>query len=106
MSHETYTPARGGSASAEVTALKQAFPNDFGRITITNTKGYTGHTLGAGIEDAVMVKGLQKGMFPPVANLVHVPEEFSDLNFAAPGNKDYQFGLHFSAGFGSHHANF
>ncbi len=104
MSHETYTPARGGSASAEVTALKQAFPNDFGRITITNTKGYTGHTLGAGIEDAVMVKGLQKGIFPPVANLVHVPEEFSDLNFAAPGNKDYQFGLHFSAGFGSHHA--
>ena len=87
-----------------MTALKTAFPKDFNRITITNTKGYTGHTLGAGIEDAVMVKGLQKGMFPPVANLVHVPEEFSDLNFAASGNKDYQFGLHFSAGFGSHHA--
>ncbi|WP_035236566.1 type I polyketide synthase [Desulfobacter vibrioformis] len=104
MSHETFTPARGGSASAEVNALKSAFPNDYKKIAITNTKGYTGHTLGAGIEDAILVKGLQKKTFPPVANLDHVPAEFSDLNFTKSGHGDYRFGLHFSAGFGSHYA--
>ena len=104
MSHETFTPARGGSASAEVEALKSAFPDDYKQITITNTKGYTGHTLGAGVEDAILVKGLQKKKFPPVANLDHVPAEFSDLNFTQSGNGDYRFGLHFSAGFGSHFA--
>ncbi|WP_020585752.1 type I polyketide synthase [Desulfobacter curvatus] len=104
MSHETFTPARGGSASAEVEALKTAFPNLYKQIAITNTKGYTGHTLGAGIEDAILVKGLQKKTFPPVANLDHVPAEFSDLNFTQSGHGDYRFGLHFSAGFGSHFA--
>nr|WP_246294007.1 type I polyketide synthase [Desulfobacter latus] len=104
MSHETFTPARGGSASAEVNALKNAFPDNYKQIAITNTKGYTGHTLGAGIEDAVLVKGLQKNMFPPVANLDNVPAEFSDLNFTQSGHGDYRFGLHFSAGFGSHFA--
>jgi malonyl CoA-acyl carrier protein transacylase len=104
MSHETFTPARGGSASAEVEALKTAFPNDYKQIAITNTKGYTGHTLGAGIEDAILVKGLQKKTFPPVANLDNVPAEFSDLNFTQSGHGDYRFGLHFSAGFGSHFA--
>jgi malonyl CoA-acyl carrier protein transacylase len=104
MSHETFTPARGGSASAEVNALKNAFPDNYKQITITNTKGYTGHTLGAGIEDAVLVKGLQKNTFPPVANLDNVPAEFSDLNFTKSVHGDYRFGLHFSAGFGSHFA--
>nr|WP_319493995.1 polyketide synthase [uncultured Desulfobacter sp.] len=104
MSHETFTPARGGSASAEVEALKTAFPDDYKQIAITNTKGYTGHTLGAGIEDAILVKGLQKKTFPPVANLDNVPAEFSDLNFTQSGHGDYRYGLHFSAGFGSHFA--
>ncbi|WP_321493743.1 polyketide synthase [uncultured Desulfobacter sp.] len=104
MSHETFTPARGGSASAEVEALKSAFPDDYKQIVVTNTKGYTGHTLGAGIEDAILVKGLQARKIPPVANLVHVPDEFSDLNFAQEGKGDYRYGLHFSAGFGSHFA--
>ena len=104
MSHETFTPARGGSASAEVMALKSAFPNDYRKISITNTKGYTGHTLGAGIEDAILVKGLQKNTFPPVANLDNVPAEFSDLNFTQSGHGDFRYGLHFSAGFGSHFA--
>ena len=38
-------------------------------ITITNTKGYTGHTLGAAIEDAVLVKALQKHQVPPIAKI-------------------------------------
>ncbi|MCP3952854.1 MAG: acyltransferase domain-containing protein, partial [Desulfobacterales bacterium] len=104
MSHETFTPARGGSADAEITALKQAYPDHFGKITITNTKGYTGHTLGAAIEDAVLVKVLQNGMAPPIANLANVPPEFSALNFSRQNRGEFLYGLHYSAGFGSHFA--
>ena len=53
MSHETYTPARGGSAQAEVEALRRVFGPSSDRIVIANTKGFTGHAMGVGIEDAV-----------------------------------------------------
>ncbi len=102
MSHETYTPARGGSADSEVKALKKTFPGEYRDITITNTKGYTGHTLGAGIEDPVMVKALQMKQAPPIANLREIPDEFADLKFNRGTGGDYEYGLHFAAGFGSH----
>ena len=104
MSHETYTPARGGSADAEVAALKHTFPENYRDITIANTKGFTGHTLGAAIEDAVLVKALQKGVVPPIANLKNIPPEFKDLKLKQRDAADYGYGLHFSAGFGSHFA--
>ncbi|MHA1221420.1 MAG: beta-ketoacyl synthase N-terminal-like domain-containing protein, partial [Candidatus Heimdallarchaeota archaeon] len=53
ISHETYTPARGGSASAEVDALRKTFGAKIDDIVIANTKGFTGHAMGAGIEDVV-----------------------------------------------------
>ena len=40
MSHETYTPARGGSASAEINALRRVFGRTADEIVIANTKGY------------------------------------------------------------------
>ncbi len=105
MSHETYTPARGGSASAEVASLKRTFPEHYRDITITNTKGYTGHTLGAAIEDAVLVKALQQHQVPPIANLTNIPEEFRDLRFSRKASKGpFEYGLHYAAGFGSHFA--
>ncbi|MGD8242478.1 MAG: beta-ketoacyl synthase N-terminal-like domain-containing protein, partial [Desulfobacterales bacterium] len=105
MSHETFTPARGGSASAEVGSLKTTYPHHYRNITITNTKGFTGHTLGAAIEDAVMIKALQAGRVPPIANLAQVPEEFEDLQFSCGENGcGYEYGLHYAAGFGSHFA--
>ncbi len=104
MSHETYTPARGGSASAEVMALREAYPQHYREITITNTKGFTGHTLGAGIEDAILIKALLKGKVPPIANLVKIPQEFADLKFSKGEPGDYRYGMHFGAGFGSHFA--
>ena len=53
MSHETYTPARGGSATAEIKALRYAFGPEAKHIAISNTKGFTGHSMGAGIEDVI-----------------------------------------------------
>ena len=61
MSHETYTPAKGGSAAAEIDSLRHAFGDAAKHIVIANTKGFTGHPMGAGIEDAVVLKALQYG---------------------------------------------
>ncbi|MEH0020268.1 MAG: beta-ketoacyl synthase N-terminal-like domain-containing protein [Desulfobacter sp.] len=104
MSHETYTPARGGSADAEVQALETAFSKYLTKICISNTKGFTGHTLGAAIEDVVMVKALQKRKAPPIANLTKIPGAFRKLNFSGQDKIDAEYGLHLSAGFGSHFA--
>ena len=64
VSHETYTPARGGSASAEIFALRRVFGADADRIVIANTKGFTGHPMGVGLEDVVAVKALETGHRP------------------------------------------
>jgi acyl carrier protein len=104
MSHETYTPARGGSADAEVTALETTFPDHLNSICISNTKGFTGHTLGAAIEDVVLVKALQKRKAPPIANLKKIPDHFKKLNFSGQGKINSEYGLHLAAGFGSHFA--
>ena len=41
LSHETYTPARGGSAAAEMASPPAAFGAAASEIVIANTKGYT-----------------------------------------------------------------
>ena len=104
MSHETYTPARGGSADAKVTALESAFAGHLSSICISNTKGFTGHTLGAAIEDVVLVKALQKRKAPPIANLKKIPDHFKKLNFSGQDKITSEYGLHLAAGFGSHFA--
>ena len=69
MSHETYTPARGGSASAEVKALKKAFGDHVRDVIISNVKGFTGHTMGASLEDVIAVRALNTGVIPPIAHI-------------------------------------
>ena len=69
ISHETYTPARGGSASAEIHSLRDTFKEDANQVIIANTKGFTGHTMGVGIEDVVAVKILETGIVPPIAHI-------------------------------------
>jgi acyl transferase domain-containing protein/NAD(P)-dependent dehydrogenase (short-subunit alcohol dehydrogenase family)/acyl carrier protein len=101
VSHETYTPARGGSASAEINALRRVFGNVADRIVIANTKGYTGHPMGTGIEDAVAVKVLETGIVPPVANFKEVDPELGALNLSKGGAYPVQYALRLAAGFGS-----
>ena len=101
VSHETYTPARGGSASAEAAAMRAAFGSGATKVLVTNTKGFTGHPMGAGIEDALAVKSLQFGKVPPIANLRDTDPEFADLNLSRGGAHDRRFAMRFSAGFGS-----
>ena len=75
VSHETYTPARGGSASAEIHALRQVFGDVADQIVIANTKGFTGHAMATGIEDVSGSKALETGCVPPVANFKEVDPE-------------------------------
>jgi acyl transferase domain-containing protein/NAD(P)-dependent dehydrogenase (short-subunit alcohol dehydrogenase family)/acyl carrier protein len=101
MSHETYTPARGGSASAEVHALRSVFGQQADHIVIANTKGFTGHAMGAGVEDVVAVKALETGLVPPVPNYREVDPDLGTLNLSKGGAYPVQYGLRFGAGFGS-----
>jgi len=101
VSHETYTPARGGSASAEIFALRQAFGEAADRIVIANTKGFTGHAMGTGIEDVVAVKALETGYVPPVANFKEVDPELGALNLSKGGSYPVEYALRLGAGFGS-----
>ena len=101
VSHETYTPARGGSASAEIHALRRVFGDVADRIVIANTKGFTGHAMGTGIEDVVAVKALETGCVPPVANFKEVDPELGPLNLSKGGVYPVEYALHLGAGFGS-----
>jgi acyl transferase domain-containing protein/acyl carrier protein/NAD(P)-dependent dehydrogenase (short-subunit alcohol dehydrogenase family) len=101
VSHETYTPARGGSASAEVNALRRVFGASTDKIVIANTKGYTGHPMGVGIEEAVAVKILETGIVPPVPNFKEVDPELGTLNLSKGGHYPVRYALRLAAGFGS-----
>ncbi len=101
VSHETYTPARGGSASAEIYALRRVFGDFADRIVIANTKGFTGHAMGTGIEEVVAVKSLETGCVPPVANFKEVDPELGPLNLSKGGIYPVEYALHLGAGFGS-----
>ncbi len=101
VSHETYTPARGGSASAEVFALREIFKDSAAQIVIANTKGATGHPMGVGIEDVVAIKILETGIVPPVPNFREVDPELGPLNLSKGGSYPIQYALRLGAGFGS-----
>ncbi|MBO86165.1 MAG: hypothetical protein CL927_12470, partial [Deltaproteobacteria bacterium] len=101
MSHETYTPARGGSAAAEIFGLRAAFGDDARHVVVTNTKGFTGHPMGAGIEDAIALKSLQLETIPPVPNLKVPDPDLGDLTLSSGGRRSVRFAIRLAAGFGS-----
>ncbi|MFN8443174.1 MAG: SDR family NAD(P)-dependent oxidoreductase [Caldilineaceae bacterium] len=101
VSHETFTPARGGSASAEVIALRNTFGEAAKAIVVANTKGFTGHPMGAGVEDVIAVKILEYGIVPPVPNYKEVDPDLGQLNLSRGGRYPVQYALHLAAGFGS-----
>ncbi len=101
MSHETYTPARGGSSAAEIDAIKHAFADDADKVLIANTKGYTGHPMGASLEDVVAIKALQRRDIPAIANLTDIDPAFAGLRFSRGEKAPVDYAIHFAAGFGS-----
>ena len=101
VSHETYTPARGGSAAAEIHALRDVFGQAADRIVIANVKGFTGHPMGVGLEDVLAVKALETGVVPPVPNFRDPDPELGQLNLSGGGSYPVRYSLRLAAGFGS-----
>ena len=101
ISHETYTPARGGSAAAEIHALRHVFGDNADRIVIANVKGFTGHPMGVGLEDVLAVKALETGVVPPVPNFRDPDPELGVLNLSGGGSYPIRYSLRLAAGFGS-----
>ncbi|MFQ5511957.1 MAG: SDR family NAD(P)-dependent oxidoreductase [Candidatus Krumholzibacteriia bacterium] len=101
VSHETYTPARGGSASAEVAALRRVFGASADAIVMANTKGFTGHPMAVAIEEVVAVKILETGIVPPVPNYKELDPELGRLNLSKGGSYPVRYALRLGAGFGS-----
>ncbi|HET8592267.1 MAG TPA: beta-ketoacyl synthase N-terminal-like domain-containing protein, partial [Solirubrobacterales bacterium] len=101
VSHETYTPARGGSAAAEIHALRRVFGEGADKVLIANTKGVTGHPMGVGLEDVVAIKSLETGIVPPVPNFRDVDPELGELNLSKGGAYPVNYALRLAAGFGS-----
>lgn len=60
VSHETFTLARGGSAAAEADRAAQHVYAAAGAIVMANTKGFTGHAAGVGVEDVIALKILEQ----------------------------------------------
>ena len=65
----------------ETSAIKQVFGDHAYRLTISGTKGYYGHALGASgaIEAAICALALARGWLPPTVNLEH-PDPSCDLD--------------------------
>ena len=89
MSHETFTSANGGAAKAEIDALNYVFRENLSNIIISNTKGYTGHPMGVGIEDAIAAYALKISKIPPIANLRERDPDLGDLKYASNNDEDF-----------------
>jgi len=106
LSHETCTHASPTSSCAysEISALRQAFGEDLMRsLLILNTKGCTGHAMGASFEDAIATEVLRTGVAPQIPNWEQPDEHLGELNLCKGGllSPAPKYALRFAAGFGS-----
>ena len=117
FSHETSTHSNGGCAKVEMDALTAAFSSaSKQRILLANTKGFTGHPMGVGMEDVVAVQSLHTGLVPPIAHHKttdplldlrddQLPRAGTDqAGDALPPRHQRRYVLRFAAGFGSQFA--
>ncbi|MFZ5988671.1 MAG: SDR family NAD(P)-dependent oxidoreductase [Bacillota bacterium] len=100
-SHETYSPRRGGCSQTEKMALERAFGEKYRDIKVINTKGMTGHTMAASIEEAVAAKALQYQKIPPVANYREPDPELEGLNLSQGGSYNFEFVIRMVTGYGA-----
>tara|TARA_B110000046_G_scaffold117900_1_gene124716 strand:- start:7795 stop:9030 length:1236 start_codon:yes stop_codon:yes gene_type:complete len=98
VSHETATRL---CANAEVSALRAVFGDDVVCLVITNTKAFSGHIMGASVEDAVAVVALQQQRAPAV-DVAHLDSTFHDLTFSDGAPRRYEYAIHVAYGLGSH----
>ncbi|MBX2800277.1 MAG: beta-ketoacyl-ACP synthase II [Myxococcales bacterium] len=96
--HGTSTPAND---AAETQAIRRAFGAHADGLTISSTKGVTGHLLGAagGIEAVATCLAMRKGVVPPTANLL-TPDPECDLDYVPREARSMPVRVAISNGFG------
>jgi len=99
-SHETYSPKNGGCGQMEKRSLEYVFGERFKDIKVINTKGMTGHTMGASIEEALSAKALQYQKIPPISNYKVEDPELSGLNLSKGGSYQFEYVLRGVSAFG------
>ena len=98
-SHETYSHKPGCSYMEKV-SLESTFGEKYKDIKVINTKGMTGHIMGASIEEAVSAKALQYQRIPPVVNYKEEDPELCGLNLSKGGEYEFEYVLRAVAAFG------
>ena len=91
----------------ETRAIKAAFGEAAKNVIVNSTKSMIGHLLGAagGVEFITCVKSVEEGFIHQTVGTKETDEE-CDLNYAigAPVEKDIQYAMSNSLGFGGHNA--
>lgn len=102
--HGTSTPLND---KLETLAIKEVFGDHAYNLAISSTKSMTGHLLGSagGLEAAVCVLAIEKGIIPPTINLETADPE-CDLDYVphTARNRTVDVALSNSLGFGGHNA--
>lgn len=102
-----YINAHGTSTSLndkfETAAIRKVFGAHADKLSVSSTKGVTGHCLGAagGLEAVLTALALHHGVVPPTANLV-TPDPDCDLDYTplVPKERPLKYALSNSFGFG------
>lgn len=102
--HGTSTPL---GDKLETLAIKDVFGDHAHRLAVSSTKSMTGHLLGAagGLEAAVCVLAIKRGIIPPTINL-QKPDPECDLDYVPNTAREsvVDVALTNSFGFGGHNA--
>ncbi len=100
--HGTSTPLND---KYETAAIKRAFGAHANKISISSTKGATGHGLGAagGLESIACINAIRTGIVPPTINYEH-PDPECDLDYTPniAREKELRVALNVNLGFGGH----
>jgi 3-oxoacyl-[acyl-carrier-protein] synthase II len=102
--HGTSTPQ---GDICETKAVRSVFKEHADKLTVSSTKGATGHMLGAagGVEMVLTAKALQTGILPPTINIENQDPQ-CDLDYVANTAREVEINaaLSNSFGFGGHNA--
>jgi 3-oxoacyl-[acyl-carrier-protein] synthase II len=100
--HGTSTPANDFN---ETRAIKAVFGDHAKSVNVSSTKSATGHMLGAAgaLEFVVSSLVVRDGVVPPTINYAN-PDPECDLDYTPnkPAQRDVEFALSNSFGFGGH----
>lgn len=96
--HGTSTPA---GDIAETKAIRMVFGEAADTLSVSSTKGATGHMMGAGgiVETIACIKALNEGFLPPTLNLEH-QDEACDLDYIPNTAREKQIEYAMSNAFG------